>query len=239
MPLISRAAAAAKPSDVEIAQRIVAGDRDAFATLMQRHNRMLFRAARSILKDEAEAEDAVQDAYLSAFRSMASFQANAKLSTWLVRIAVNEALGRLRKRHRSAQVLYLDGIDSQAARDAQEEIGANMENAVSERPDSMTYRAQTRRLIEQNIDALPDAYRTVFVLRAVEEMSVEETAACLSIPEATVRTRFFRARSLLREALARDMDLATGEAFAFDGERCNRIVARVLARLDAGHPSVW
>ena len=235
MPLISRAAADRKLSDEEIVRRIVAGDRSAFAALMQRHNRTLFRAARGILRDDAEAEDAVQDAYLAAFRSMATFQASAKLSTWLVRIVVNEALGRLRKRSHGGQVLYLDSIDSQAAHEARA-TAATLETAVSEQPDSMTYRAQTRRLIEQNIDALPQAYRTVFVLRAVEELTVEETAVCLGIPEATVRTRFFRARSLLREALAREVDLATGEAFGFDGERCDWIVAQVLARLHATQP---
>lgn len=237
MPLISHVLLPDKLSDEQIARRIVAGDRDAFAALMQRHNRTLFRAARSILKDDAEAEDAVQEAYLHAYRAMGSFQGGAKLSTWLVRIAVNEALGRLRKRGHTAQVLYLDGVGSAMEHDAPE-IGANAENAVSERPDSLAYRAQMRRLIEQQIDALPDTFRAVFVLRAVEEMSVEETAACLGIAEATVRTRFFRARGLLREALARETDMATGEAFTFDGERCNRIVARVLARLDDAHPDI-
>lgn len=235
MPLISRVVAARKNlSDEEIAQRVAAGDRDAFGVLMQRHNRMLFRTARSILKDDSEAEDAVQDAYLQAFRAMADFQGNARLSTWLVRIVVNEALGRLRKRRRGAQVIFLD---SEAANEA-EQGQAAMENSVSERPEVLAYRTQARRLIEQKIDALPDAYRTVFVLRAIEEMSVEEAAACLDIPEATVRTRFFRARGMLREMLAHEMDLATGEAFGFDGERCNRIVARVLARLDAARPGV-
>ena len=232
MPLISHALAPAQLSDEQLAGRIVAGDHRAFAMLMRRHNRTLFRTARSILKDDAEAEDAVQDAYLLAYRAMAGFRGSAKLSTWLVRIVANEALGRLRKRGRTAQVVFLDG---QAMPDAEDDE-AGQARAASERPDALADRAQMRRLLERAIDALPDAYRAVFVLRAVEEMSVEEAAACLDIPEATVRTRFFRARSLLREALARELDVATGEAFTFDGERCDRVVAQVLARLADARP---
>jgi RNA polymerase sigma-70 factor (ECF subfamily) len=108
-----------------------------------------------------------------------------------------------------------------------------MSESKSERPEHAALRAQTRRLLEARIDELPDAFRTVFVLRAIEELSVEETAAALDIPEATVRTRFFRAKSLLREALSKEIDLAHGDAFAFAGARCDRIVANVLARLKA------
>ena len=215
--------------DGVIAARIAAGDRSAFQRLMKRHNQKLFRTARSILRNDAEAEDAVQEAWLHAWRAMPGFRHDARLSTWLVRIAVNEALGRLRKSTRSAQVISFGS----GASDEAEETASDAEDAMSERPESAVYRGQIRRLIEQKIDALPDAFRTVFVLRAVEEMSVEETSQCLDIPEATVRTRFFRARRLLRDALELEMDVATAQAFAFAGERCDRIVREVLARLDS------
>jgi RNA polymerase sigma-70 factor (ECF subfamily) len=217
----------ASAPDGELAQRIAAGDHAAFALLMRRYNQSLYRAARSILKDDAEAEDAVQDAYLLAYRSMGSFRGDAKLSTWLVRIAVNEALARLRKRARRGEVIRLDGEPGSN----DEATETDMHQAQPEQPERGALRAETRRLLEKKIDALPDAFRTVFVLRALEELSVEETAAALGIPEATVRSRFFRARSLLREALAREIDVAFEDAFAFAGARCDRIVAGVLAKL--------
>lgn len=211
--------------DAQLAARAAAGDERAFECILRRHNRLLFRTARSILKSDAEAEDALQDAYLRAWRALAGFRAEARLSTWLVRIVMNEALGRLRRR--GAQVLALDaGADAEAA--AMDDV---IEGDPDERPDRAALRAEVRALMEARIDALPEAFRTVFVLRAVEELSVDEVAAALGLPEATVRTRFFRARGLLREGLARDIDVATDEAFAFDGARCDRIVAAVMARL--------
>ena len=217
-----------KLSDLELAQCIAAGDKGAFELLMRRNNQMLYRTARSILKDEAEAEDAVQDAYLLAYRGMSGFRGDAKLSTWLVRIVVNEAIARARKRGRGAEIIHLSGEsgeDSEAA-------GGNMNETLPEQPEHAAQRAQTRRLLEAKIDDLPDAFRTVFVLRALEELSVEESAVALGIPEATVRSRFFRARGLLREALSKEIDLAFGDAFAFAGTRCDRIVAGVMARLE-------
>jgi len=222
-------------SDPELAQRITAGDQNAFELLMRRHNQMLYRTARSILKDDAEAEDALQEAYLLAFRAIGSFRGDSKLSTWLVRIVANEALGRLRRRVRSAQIIRIDPTDSALGEDA-EAAEAPMNESAPEQPERAALRAETRRLLEAKIDLLPDAFRTVFVLRALEELSVEETAAALDIPEATVRSRFFRAKGLLREALSREIDFAFDDAFAFDGERCDRIVAAVMARLDAPDP---
>jgi RNA polymerase sigma-70 factor (ECF subfamily) len=210
--------------DAEIARRVAAGDQDAFRLLMRRHNQTLYRAARSILRDEAEAEDAVQEAYLRAYGAMGGFRDEAKLSTWLVRIVVNEALGRARKRRRIAEVIPLGG----------ETAEESMTPTNQEQPERDALRAETRRLLERRIDALPEAFRAVFALRALEEMSVEETAAALAIPAATVRTRYFRARSLLREALACEIDSAFDTAFSFAGERCDRIVACVFARLDQG-----
>jgi RNA polymerase sigma-70 factor (ECF subfamily) len=216
-----------RASDNELAARAVLGDAHAFEAILRRHNRLLFRSARSILKDDAETEDALQEAYLRAWRALAGFRADAKLSTWLVRIVVNEALGRLRRR--GALVIPLDtGVD---ADDQGPE--ASMADDPDRQPDRIAMRGEMRRLMEARIDRLPDAFRSVFVLRAVEELSVEEVALALDLPEATVRTRFFRARGLLREGLSRDVDLAIGDAFAFAGVRCDRIVAHVLARLDA------
>ena len=217
-----------KTPDVELVRRSAAQDHEAFRALMKRHNQMMYRAARSVLKNEPEAEDAVQEAYLQAYRAMGNFRGDAKVSTWLVRIAVNEAITRLNKQARRAEIIRLDGGDSQDQHSSED----TMNESAPERPERATLRAETRKLLEAKIDQLPDAFRTVFVLRAVEEMTVEEAAQALGIPEATVRTRFFRARSLLRESLSRDMDLAHGDAFAFAGDRCDRIVASVMARLE-------
>jgi RNA polymerase sigma-70 factor (ECF subfamily) len=214
-------------SDAEMVGRIVAGDPEAFRALMRRYNQTLYRTARAILKDDAEAEDAVQEAYLLAYGALEQFRGDAKLSTWLVRIAANEAIGRLRKRARSAEVIRLEG-ESSAEGEATE---MSTEQATPEQPDQGAQRAEARRLLERKLDELPDAFRAVFVLRAVEEMTVEETAIALDIPEATVRSRFFRAKGLLRESLARDIDVATGDAFSFAGERCDRIVANTMERI--------
>jgi RNA polymerase sigma-70 factor (ECF subfamily) len=217
-------ARAAGAGDNALIAQAAAGDARAFEALMRRYNRMLFRTARAILRDDAEAEDALQEAYLQAYRSLGSFRAEAKLSTWLARIVANEALMRRRKQTRRADILPMQSADNP-------EVEQVMETDSDNAPDMRAARAEVRRLLEAQIDALPDAYRTVFMLRAVEELSAEETAAVLEIPAATVRTRFFRARSLLREALAQKIDLACEDAFSFAGERCDRVVAGVLARL--------
>ena len=215
-------------TDAEIARRIAAGDRDEFTLLMRRYNQTLYRTARSILKDDAEAEDAVQEAYLLAYRAMGNFRGDAKLSTWLVRIVANEAIGRARKRSRRAEVFPLH----EQAQPEGESSDSTLNVATSEVPEQAAMRGEMRRLLEARIDQLPDIFRVVFVLRAVEEMTVEETAKALDIGEATVRTRFFRAKGLLRESLARDADFALEDTFAFAGSRCDRIVAGVLSRLE-------
>lgn len=197
-----------------------------FEALMRLHNRMLFRTARAILHDDAEAEDALQEAYIKAYAAMGSFRGEAKVSTWLARIVANEALQRLRKQNRRGAIVPLRSAD------AVEEINEiPEEHSMSKTPESAAARAEFRKLLEKRIDALPDAYRPVFVLRAVEELSVDEVAEVLRVPAATVRTRFFRARSLLRESLASEIDLACEDAFGFAGERCDRIVAAVMARI--------
>ncbi|HVL55353.1 MAG TPA: RNA polymerase sigma factor [Burkholderiaceae bacterium] len=217
-------------NDTALAARIAAGDEAALRLLMRRNNRTLFRAARSILGNDADAEDAVQEAYLAAFRGIDRFRGESRLSTWLTRIAINEALKRRRASGR-ADVIVLRG---ELADEQQEESVAESTGGPIDRPDHQALRAEVRRLIEAKIDALPDAFRTVFVLRAVEEMAVDEVAEALAIPEATVRTRFFRARAMLRESLAQEVDVAVGDAFGFDGARCDRLAGRVLAALRSG-----
>ena len=221
-------AAAPRPlDDAELARQIGARDERAFETVMRAHNRMLYRVARSILRDDAEAEDAVQEAYFSAYRNIASFRGGSKLSTWLARIVINEAYGRLRKQKQRGAVLPFDASSHERVRTQEE----TMADDHAEQPDAAAMRAELRRLLERQIDALPEQFRTVFVLRDVEELSVEETAECLDVPAATVRTRAFRARALLRESLSREIDTATVDAFGFAGARCDRIVANVLERV--------
>ena len=224
---IPRQAAEVRTDERALGAAHAAGDTREFERVMRSHNRMLFRIARSILNDDAEAEEALQEAYLAGFRHIASFQGNAKMSTWLARIVINEALGRLRKRDRIGMVVPFATREAGEAGREEE----SMLDPTAEPPDAAAMRSELRRLLERRIDELPAQFRTVFILRDVEEMTVEEAAECLDIPAATVRTRAFRARALLRESLARDIDFATLRAFEFAGERCDRIVAAVLARL--------
>jgi RNA polymerase sigma-70 factor (ECF subfamily) len=229
MPKMSKNSAAKIYDEASIVERIARGDQQAFELMMRRHNGRLFRVARSILKDDAAAEDALQDGYLDAFQRIRSFRGDASLSTWLTRIVINRSLMHLRRDRRDRVVVpFGEGphSDSGAPEDAMPDRGA-------ESPPDATMRAEVRQMLERRIDELPVAFRTVFVMREVEDMSVDEVAECLGIPPATVRTRLFRARALLREALSRDMDTATPDVFGFAGERCNRIVAAVLARAGA------
>jgi RNA polymerase sigma-70 factor, ECF subfamily len=214
------------PAESELIDRIAHGDHAAFEAVMRRYNGKLFRVARAILKDDTEAEDALQDAYLEAFRHIAEFRGGAQFATWLTRIVINQSLMRLRKQKRERVVVPFrerGSLDDTP-------VDADVPDRSAEPPPAAILRAEIRRLVERRIDELPVAFRTVFVMRDVEDMTVQETADCLSIPPATVRTRLFRARALLREALARDMDPATIDVFGFAGERCDRIVAAVLKR---------
>jgi RNA polymerase sigma-70 factor (ECF subfamily) len=213
--------------DATLVARVARHDQDAFEMLMRRYNGRLFRIARAILKDDAEAEDALQDAYLDAYRHIGDFRGGARFGTWLTRITINQALMRLRKQKRDRVVVPF--ADRHATESEPAEVDVADERTES--PPRATLRAEIRAILERRIDELPVAFRTVFVMRDVEDMSVEQTAECLSIPAATVRTRLFRARGLLRAALARDMDRATLDVFTFAGERCDRIVAGVLARV--------
>lgn len=221
--------ATARPADTDasLTGRIATGDTAAFERLMRRYNGRLYRAARAILKDDADAEDALQDAYLEAYRHISDFRGDARLSTWLTRIVVTQALMRLRKQKREQRVVSISGV----GRHDEDDRPLDVVDARAESPSDGALRAEVRRMIERRIDALPLNFRTVFVLREVEGLSVQEASTCLSIPEATVRTRLFRARALMRESLARDLDMAAADAFAFAGGRCDRIVATVLSRL--------
>lgn len=202
--------------DADLARRIAGHDEAAFECVMRRNNGALYRVARAILKNEADAEDVLQESYLAAYRHMADFRAEAKLSTWLTRIVVNQALARRRSRDRAETVVTFNEPEPR------EDANAS--------PEQSTTRAEFRRLLERKIENLPLAFRTVYVLREIDELSGAETAQCLSITEATVRSRLFRARALLRESLSRELDMATADIFHFGGERCDRIVAGVLAR---------
>lgn len=211
-------------ADAELARQVAGGDQDALRLLIERHNQLLYRTARSILKDEAAAEDAVQDAYICALRAIGNFRGDAKLSTWLVRIVVNESLAQTRKRDRTAKFIRFEseigpGNDAQAA---------STSGSPLEQPEQAAMRVEARRFLEAMIDDLPDALRTVFVLRAVEEMPVDEVATVLNISNTAVRTRFFRAKSMLREMLLRDIDVTFRDVFIFGGARCADMMTRVL-----------
>lgn len=198
------------------------GDSAAFETIMRRHNRAMFRTARAILQNEADAEDVVQEAYLKAFLHLDGFAGASRLSTWLVKIAVNEALARLRRR-------MPGGEPEDLAED-------RMQTSADSSPEAAAAQGEIRRLLETAIDALPQAQRTVFMLRTVEEFSTEDTASCLGIPPETVKTRLHRARQALRRRLQHRVAAALTDTFPFAGQRCDRVVAAVLSRLDLAPP---
>ncbi|VXC92729.1 RNA polymerase sigma factor [Burkholderia sp. 8Y] len=221
-------AASAADDDMDLARRIVAGDQHAFELLMRRHNRRLYRLARSTLRNDAEAEDALQDAYLHAYRSISQFRGDSQLFTWLSRLVLNECYARLRRSARRQNVIPIVDLPEYV------ELSNAMATKGDDAPDEALARAQVRALLERKLDELPQLFRAVFVLRSIEEMSVEETAKCLDLPEATVRSRHFRARSMLRESLAHAFDLAERDVFEFGGTRCDRIVAGVLSKIAGG-----
>jgi RNA polymerase sigma-70 factor (ECF subfamily) len=208
--------------DVAIARRIAAGERVEFDLLMRRNNRRLYRLARATMRNDAEAQEALQEAYLAAYRGIAHFRGESTLATWLSHVVLNECMGRLRKSARRQNVIPMETSDEME----------NIRAAEHSEPEKMLVRAELRALVERKLDQLPRDFRLVFVLRSVEELSVEETADCLGIEQATVRSRHFRARSLLRESLAQDIDVAERDLFDFAGEHCTRIVAAVNTRLD-------
>ena len=207
-----------------------AGDREAFRAIMTRCNQRLFRVARAVVRDEGEAEDVLQEAYARAFAAIGDFRGEAGIATWLTRIVLNEAHGRLRRRKPTVDLDALEAAEEINALGAGQVLNfPNMSKSGD--PEADAARAQIRRLLERAVDELPEPFRLVFILREVEELSVEETARHLGLKVETVKTRLHRARRRLREALdAQLADVMVG-AYPFLGARCARITEAVLKRL--------
>ena len=212
--------------DLHLARRCAARDPAAIRELTAANNQRLFRAAWSILNDRAEAEEAVQSGYLKAFTALDGFAGQSSLSTWLTRIVVNEALGLLRSAARRKASLENKGVT--VLEEYREKL---MRGSEPTRPDAIVARQQLRRLIEQAVAGLPDAFRAVFVLREIEGLSVEETAQILDIAPATVKTRLLRARRRMQQALEPDVRSALEGAFPFAGADCEAMTDRLFAAL--------
>lgn len=207
--------------DLDLARRCATGDAESIRLLTAANNQRLFRAAWSILKDHSEAEDAVQSAYLRAFASIGSFEARSSLSTWLTRIVINEALSRSR------------ALELRRARLKEQGVSMIQDHRAMELPDVALGREQLRKMIEGAIAALPNGFRTVFVLRDVEGLSVEEASQVLDIPAATVKSRLFRARRRMQLSLAPEVRSALVGTFPFAGVDCERLTARLLGELSS------
>ena len=203
------------------------GHRDAFRHIMQRCNQRLFRVARGVLNDDAEAEDVVQEAYAHAFEKLKTFRGEATLLTWMTRIVLNEAYGRLRQRRPTVDIDQIEAsqIDGGQIVQFPSKFG-------NEDPAAAAAREQIRRLVERAIDDLPEPFRIVFVMREIEECTVEETAFSLELRAETVKTRLHRARRLLRTALQGTLSATLTDAFPFLGPRCDRMTERVLKQLE-------
>jgi RNA polymerase sigma-70 factor, ECF subfamily len=214
--------------DAALVARALARDATALAEIMRRNNRRLYRAAWGILRDEQEAEDAVQDCYLKAFAALPNFRGEAALSTWLTRIAINEAL--MRRRKRQAQTASVGNVIPLRPEGTPADEPAE-DPTLS--PEATAMRTQLRPYLQDAVAALPEDQRAVFVLRALEELSVEETAQILDLNPQTVRTRFLRGRRKLQEQLQRELKLTFGEMLPFAGARCDRLVERVLKLMEA------
>ena len=221
----AKRAAAAVLDDAELVRRVLARDADAFRTIMQRHNRRLYRIARSVLRNNSEAEDAVQEAYVSAFTHLSSYRGESSLAAWLARITMNEALGRLRHRRPTVDIATLEETRTEA------EIIQFPMAAQNDDPERTMAQRQILQLVEETTDDLPEAYRLVFVTRVIEGMSVEETADLLGIKPETVKTRLHRARQLVREQLDKKIGPVLMDAFPFAGKRCERMTDAVMKRI--------
>jgi RNA polymerase sigma-70 factor (ECF subfamily) len=208
-------------TDEEIVERVRGGETALFEVLMRRYNQRIYRAARSILSDNGEAEDVTQDAYVRSYMHLGQFDGRAKFSTWLTKIAVHEALARLRKRQRLVEIDAAPGST---------EEGMNLQSKAPS-PEQEVLTQTWKVVLEAAIDRLPQAYRSVFMLREVEQMGTAETAMCLGISEGSVKVRLHRARVLLRKEIYAQTGAATSAAFHFDGARCDRIVSAVLERI--------
>ena len=221
-------AAPAASDDAELAGRALARDAGAFRAIMQKHNRRLYRIARGILRNNTEAEDAVQDAYVSAFTNLATYRGESTLATWLSRIVMNESLGRLRRRRPTVDLAVLESVRSEA------EIVQFPLSTPSDDPERTMAQRQILQLVEQATDNLPEVFRLVFVTRVIEGMSVEETSELLGIKPETVKTRLHRARQLVRDQLDAQIGPVLMDAFPFAGRRCERLTEAVMARLGLG-----
>ena len=204
---------AVSPTDEEVVAHVCAGDTQLFEILIRRYNQRLFRAARAILQNDADAEDAVQQAYLNAYRHLAQFEGRARFSTWLTRIAVHEALAR---RRRSRDTL----VESTGWEPVKHAAAKTVD------PERQAYVAQLGSLLEAALAALPHGYRSVFMLREVDGLNTAETARQLRLSEGTVKTRLHRAKNLLQRKLH---DATPAAAFRFDGDRCDRLVSAVMS----------
>lgn len=209
-------------SDADLVAMALSREPNAFRSIMQRYNRRLFRIARGIVRDDTIAEDVVQESYLSAFRHLEDFQGGSAFSTWLTRIVMNEALGRLRKAARSPEV----SMDPIPGRILDFPTGTPIDN-----PEIIMAQRQILKLVEAATDELPEEFRMVFIARVIEEMSVEDTAALLSIKPETVRSRLHRARAMLRKRLDQLIGPLAMDAFPFAGWKCERLTEGVMARL--------
>jgi RNA polymerase sigma-70 factor (ECF subfamily) len=207
-------------SDEEIVSRVLEGETALFEVLMRRHNERLYRAARAILRDEREAEDVMQEAYVNAYAHLSQFDGRAKFSTWLTKIAVYEALARARRRGR------YEPLDDSS-------LETLMPTLPSPDPERQAFGRELGALIESAVDSLGDGYREVFMLRQVEGLSTLETAQVLDVSEDVVKTRFSRARSALQRDLLDRMGAASASAFTFGQARCDSVVGSVLFRIGA------
>lgn len=221
---------ALEAGDAALIQATLAGDAHAFERLMRRYNQLLYRTARSILHDESEAEDAVQEAWWKAYTHLGDFRAEAKVSTWLTRIAVNEALMMLR-RNKSREAIIQSEYQTTTGKSFMQDLESRAAAKPGDSADHQLWRTEIRQLLERHIDALPDIYRTIFMLRLVDGMPTADVAQALGITETTVRVRLMRARRMLKKGLQKEIDPHLPNAFSFAGERCNRIVEGVRTRM--------
>ncbi|WEX80416.1 RNA polymerase sigma factor [Sinorhizobium numidicum] len=216
-------------TDRSLKRRLLSDEMETFRSIMQTHNRKLYRIARSIVRNNSDAEDVLQEAYVRAFTHFADFRGDAAISTWLARIVINEALGRLRKRRRRMKM-------AADMRQHQAEIIAFPLNATTDDPEKTMAQRQILDLVEKATDHLPDTYRSVFILRAIEGLSNEETATLLALRPETVRTRLHRARHLIKEELEQQIGPLLLNAFPFAGKRCERLTKAVLSRISRQLP---
>jgi RNA polymerase sigma-70 factor (ECF subfamily) len=218
-------AEADRNSDTELVDRARTRDELAVRALTKRYNRRLFRLARSILRDDAEAEDVVQESYVRAFTGLDLFRGDASFGTWITRIAVNEALGRMRRRRPTVD------WETYSENRTTAQVIDFPASAVSNDPERMMAQSEVRAVLERAIDELPDSFRGVFVARIVEGLTIEETADLFGLKPETVKTRLHRARGLLREALDKQMGPMLTSTFPFDGARCDRMTEAVVRRV--------